>query len=121
MSDGTLELLAYLLLMEDPEPAPLIEIAERENGLSPPTARAAGQRAEGRCCEADWPQVLITTHAPNLIDALSPSEVWTLHKADDGFAQIKRAADIPGVKEVYAEGVPMGSLWYSNHLASTHP
>ena len=35
MSDGTLELLAYLLLMKDPEPAPLIEIAERENGLSP--------------------------------------------------------------------------------------
>jgi len=30
MSDGTLKMLAYLLLMEDPEPAPLVGIEEPE-------------------------------------------------------------------------------------------
>ena len=33
MSDGTLKLLAYLLLLEDPEPPPFICIEEPENGL----------------------------------------------------------------------------------------
>ena len=33
MSDGTLKMFAYLLLLEDPEPAPLIGIEEPENGL----------------------------------------------------------------------------------------
>ena len=121
MSDGTLKLLAYLLLMEDPEPAPLIGIEEPENGLYHQLLGLLASELKAFAAKPNGPQVLITTHAPNLIDALSPSEVWTLDKADDGFAQIKRAADIPGVKEMYAEGVPMGSLWYSNHLASTHP
>ncbi|MEN9865044.1 MAG: hypothetical protein RL748_634, partial [Pseudomonadota bacterium] len=33
MSDGTLKMLAYMLLMEDPNPAPLVGIEEPENGL----------------------------------------------------------------------------------------
>ena len=33
MSDGTLKLFAYLLLMEDPNPPPFICIEEPENGL----------------------------------------------------------------------------------------
>jgi len=33
MSDGTLKIFAYLLLMEDPEPPPFICIEEPENGL----------------------------------------------------------------------------------------
>jgi predicted ATPase len=33
MSDGTHKMLSYMLLMEDPDPAPLIGIEEPENGL----------------------------------------------------------------------------------------
>lgn len=121
MSDGTLKLLAYLLLMEDPVPAPLIGIEEPENGLHHQLLGLLASELKAFAAKQNGPQVLVTTHAPNLIDALSPSEVWTLDKGDDGFAQIKRAADIPGVQAMYDEGVPMGSLWYSNHLASGHP
>ena len=33
MSDGTLKVFAYLLLLEDPDPPPFICIEEPENGL----------------------------------------------------------------------------------------
>ena len=33
MSDGTLKVFAYLLMLEDPEPPPFICIEEPENGL----------------------------------------------------------------------------------------
>jgi len=33
MSDGTLKVFAYLLLMEDPNPPPFLCVEEPENGL----------------------------------------------------------------------------------------
>ena len=59
---------------------------------------------------------VVTTHAPSLVDALAPEEVWILDKARDGFATVRRAADIPEIQAMYDEGIPMGSLWYSNHF-----
>ena len=41
MSDGTLKVFAYLLMLEDPEPPPFICIEEPENGLYH-VARIAG-------------------------------------------------------------------------------
>ena len=121
MSDGTLKMLAYLLLMEDPEPAPLIGIEEPENGLHPQLLADLAMEFKTFAREERGPQVLITTHAPNFVDALSPEEVWILDKGKDGFAQITRAADIPGVPELFAEGLPMGSLWYSDHFGIGNP
>ena len=121
MSDGTLKMLAYLLLMEDPEPAPLIGIEEPENGLHPQLLADLAMEFKTFAREERGPQVLITTHAPNFVDALSPEEVWILDKGKDGFARITRAADIRGVPELFAEGLPMGSLWYSDHFGIGNP
>ena len=118
MSDGTLKLLAYLLLMEDPEPAPLIGIEEPENGLHHQLLGLLATQLKAFAATTRGPQVLITTHAPNLVDALTPQEVWTLDKSTDGFARIRRASDIEGVQAMFDEGLPMGSLWFSNHFGS---
>jgi predicted ATPase len=67
------------------------------------------------------PQILITTHAPNFVDALTPDEVWILDKKSDGLSHLTRAANVPGVREMFAEGIPMGSLWYSNHFGIGNP
>lgn len=120
MSDGTLKLLAYMLLMEDPDPAPLIGIEEPENGLHHQLLADLAREFKDFARRAKGPQVLITTHAPNFVDALSPQEVWILEKGSDGFSRLARAADIPGVKELFAEGIPMGSLWFSNHFGMGH-
>jgi hypothetical protein len=49
---------------------------------------------------------------------LSPDEVWVLEKNKIGFSTLTRAADIQGVQALYDEDIPMGSLWYSNHLSA---
>ena len=121
MSDGTLKMLAYLLLMEDPSPAPLIGIEEPENGLHHQLLATLAQEFKEYASKARGPQILITTHAPNFVDALTPEEVWILDKGSDGFSRLTRAADVAGVREMFAEGIPMGSLWYSNHFGIGNP
>lgn len=116
MSDGTLKFLAYLLMMEDPEPAPLIGIEEPENGLHHQLLSRLASEFKDFAQKPKGPQVLITTHAPSLVDALAPNEVWILDKDTHGFARAHRAADIPEVQAMYDEGLPLGSLWYSNHF-----
>ena len=117
MSDGTLKLFAYLLLMEDPNPPPFICIEEPENGLYHKLLEilAAEFRAHATG-KPNAPQIFITTHQPYFVDALTPEEVWVLEKQDDGFATIRRASDDPIVKALADEGLPLGSLWYSDYL-----
>ncbi len=117
MSDGTLKLFAYLLLMEDPNPPPFICIEEPENGLYHKLLEIlAAEFRTHATGKPDAPQIFITTHQPYFVDALTPEEVWVLEKQEDGFATIRRASDDPIVKAMADEGLPLGSLWYSDYL-----
>ena len=117
MSDGTLKLFAYLLLMEDPNPPPFICIEEPENGLYHKLLEilAAEFRAHATGGK-NAPQIFVTTHQPYFVDALTPEETWVLEKQEDGFATIRRASDDAIVKAMTEEGLPLGSLWYSDYL-----
>ena len=121
MSDGSLKLLAYMLLMEDPDPAPFIGIEEPENGLHHQLLELFAGELQALAMRARGPQVLVTTHSPNFVDALTPSEVWILEKQSDGYSSLTRAADLPSVQQLFDEGIPMGSLWYSNHFGIGNP
>ena len=122
MSDGTLKLFAYLLLMEDPNPPSFICIEEPENGLYHKLLEvlAAEFRAHATG-ESNAPQIFVTTHQPYFVDALTPEEVWVLEKGADGFATISRASDDKIVKAMVDEGLPLGSLWYSDYLDRRPP
>ncbi|MBN1903219.1 AAA family ATPase [Candidatus Sumerlaeota bacterium] len=117
MSDGTLKVFSYMLLLEDPDPPPFICIEEPENGLYHKLLESLAlefrQRATG---EKNAPQIFITTHQPYFVDALKPEETWILEKGKDGFVTIRRAADDPLIVELVKEGLPLGSLWYSDYL-----
>ena len=117
MSDGTLKIFAYLLLLEDPTPPPFICIEEPENGLYhkllEKLAAEFRAHATGR---KSAPQLFITTHQPYFVDALAPDETWILEKGMDGFSTIRRASDDEIVKAMVDEGLPLGSLWYSDYL-----
>jgi len=117
MSDGTLKLFAYLLLLEDPDPAPFIGIEAPENGLYHKLLEMLAQEFRERATGAkNAPQILVTTHQPYFVDALSPEETWILDKGPQGFATVRRAADDPTVASLVQEGLPLGSLWYSDYL-----
>ena len=117
MSDGTLKVFAYLLLLEDPDPPPFICIEEPENGLYhkllETLAREFRAHATGR---RNAPQIFVTTHQPYFVDALAPQEVWILEKGSDGFSCIRRVSEIEVVRNMVAEGLPLGGLWYSDYL-----
>jgi predicted ATPase len=117
MSDGTLKIFAYLLLLEDPSPPPFICIEEPENGLHhkllDALAREFREHATGK---KDASQLFVTTHQPYFVDALTPDEVWVLKKGQDGFSTIQRAADIELVRNMVDQELPLGSLWYSDYL-----
>jgi predicted ATPase len=116
MSDGTLKMFAYLLLLEDPEPAPLIGIEEPENGLHHQLLEPLAKQMKDGSQKPNGPQIIVTTHSPMFVDALTPGDVWILEKDDSGHSSVWRASDIPTVKELAAEGIPLGSLWYSDHF-----
>lgn len=117
MSDGTLKVFAYLLLMEDPFPPPFICIEEPENGLYHKLLETLADEfrshATGR---KGGSQIFVTTHQPYFVDALLPAEVWILEKGKDGFSTIRRASDYALVNNMVDEGLPLGSLWYSDYL-----
>ena len=117
MSDGTLKVFAYLLLLEDPSPPPFICVEEPENGLYHKLLEALVHEfrthATGR---RGGSQIFITTHQPYFVDALQPEEVWILEKGQDGFSTIKRADDDPLIQNLVSQGLPLGGLWYSDYL-----
>jgi len=117
MSDGTLKVFAYLLLLEDPSPPPLLCIEEPENGLYHKLLETLVQEFRSHTTgEENGSQVFVTTHQPYLVDALEPDEVWVLEKGEDGFSKISRASADPLINNLVAEGLPLGGLWYSDYL-----
>ena len=117
MSDGTLKVFAYLLLLEDPIPPPFLCIEEPENGLYHKLLESLIQEFRQHATGTKGgSQVFITTHQPYLVDALSPEEVWILSKGSDGFSTITRASDDPLVKNLVDQELPLGGLWYSDYL-----
>jgi len=117
MSDGTLKVFAYLLLLEDPTPPPFLCIEEPENGLYHKLLETlATEFREHATGHRGGSQVFITTHQPYFVNALEPKEVWILEKDDDGFSKIRRASEDPLVNDLVDEGLPLGGLWYSDYL-----
>lgn len=117
-SDGTLKMLAYLVLLYDPTPPPFIGIEEPENFLHP---RLLPELAEECRAASDRTQLLVTTHSPLFLDALRPEEVRVLWRDKQGYTQTQRAADLPGVREFVRYGTFLGHLWMDGHLGVGDP
>lgn len=117
MSDGTLKVFTYFLMLSMPNPSPFICIEEPENGLYHKLLETlADEFREYATGKANSPQVFITTHQPYFVNNLNPEEVWVIDKGPDGFSTATRASDNNLVKSMVQEGIPLGNLWYSDFL-----
>ena len=117
MSDGTLKVFAYLIMLEDPQPPPFICIEEPENGLYHKLLEVLAEELRKHATgKRNAPQIFVTTHQPYFVDALKPEETWVLEKQADGFPTIARASDDEIVRNMFDEGLPLGGLWYSDYL-----
>ena len=117
-SDGTLKMLAYLVLLYDPNPPSFIGIEEPENFLHP---RLLPELAEECRAASERGQLLATTHSPFFINALRPEETWVLYRDEAGYTQAIRTADIPGVREFMAAGASLGHLWMEGRFGLGDP
>lgn len=110
-SDGTLKLLAYLVVLTDPTPPQLIGIEEPENYLNPHLLRTV---AEECIVASTRTQLMVTTHSPEFVNALEPKAVWVLARDASGFTRAHRADTMPAVLELFGEGEELGRLWMQN-------
>ncbi|MBI3448657.1 MAG: AAA family ATPase [Acidobacteria bacterium] len=117
-SDGTLKMLAYLVLLHDPMPPPFIGIEEPENFLHP---RLLPDLAEECRAASERTQLLVTTHSPFFLNGLHPSEVRVLWRDEQGYSQTQRAADLQGVAEFVENGALLGHLWMEGQLGVGDP
>jgi predicted ATPase len=119
MSDGTLKMLAYAVLLADPAPRPFIGIEEPENGLYVELIEHLASLFVGHTTRRGAStQMFVTTHSPYFVNALQPEQVWLMQKRE-GRSIPLRVRGIPVVDELTQRGVPLGSQWYSRHFEAT--
>jgi len=118
VSDGTIKMLAYLVLLHDPKPHPLLCIEEPENQLYP---TLMGELAEEfRDYARRGGQVLVSTHSPDLLNAAQLDEVFWLVKRD-GVSTIRRAQDDEQIRSYMSDGDKMGYLWKQGFFEGADP
>ena len=118
VSDGTIKMFAYLVLLHDPAPHPLLCVEEPENQLYPNLL--AELIEEFRAYGARGGQVLVSTHSPDLLNGAELEEVYWFEK-QDGFSVVRPAQDSELLANLVAEGDQLGSLWKQGLLDGAHP
>ena len=102
VSDGTIKMFAYLVLLKDPKPHPLLCVEEPENQLYPKLLVELAE--EFRAYAKKGTQVFVSTHSPDFLDAIQLDEVFYLAKKD-GYSTIHRANGIDSVRAMMKIGI----------------
>lgn len=118
VSDGTIKMFAYLILLYDPKPHPLLCVEEPENQLYPKLLEELAE--EFRQYAERGGQVFISTHSPDFLNAANLEEVFWLEKRD-GYTRIKRAQDDDQIRAYMAEGDKLGYLWKQGLFGGVDP
>jgi len=108
VSDGTIKMFAYLLLLHDPNPHPLLAVEEPENQLYPELLEELAE--EFREYAERGGQVFISTHSPDFLNGVGLEEIFILTK-EHGFTRVTRASDSGILRNLVAEGDLPGALW----------
>lgn len=118
VSDGTIKMFAYLVLLNDPNPYPLLCVEEPENQLYP---SLLGELAEEfREYARRGQQVLVSTHSLDFLDAVELDELFWLVKKG-GYTDICRARDNEEVRVRMADGDTLGRLWRMGYFTGVDP
>lgn len=118
VSDGTIKMFAYLMLLHDPHPHPLLCIEEPENYLHPDLLLELAE--EFREYAKSGGQVFISTHSPDFLNGLDIKEVYWLQK-HKGYSLIKKATEDQMVRSLYDAGDKLGYLWLQGFFSGSSP
>lgn len=118
VSDGTIKMFAYLVLLCDPKPHPLLCIEEPENQLYPKLLWELAE--EFRTYAELGGQVFISTHSPDFLNAAQVDEVFWLVK-EHGYTTIHRASEDSQLRKYMDDGDQMGYLWKQGFFEGSDP
>ncbi len=122
LSQGTLYLLAMLVIAFDPDPPAVLCIEEIDRGIHPRMLREVRDVLYRLSCPQSAGlarravQVIVTTHSPYLLDLFRdhPEEIVIAQKQGTA-ARFERLADRPDLKGLLSEG-SLGDMWFSGIL-----
>ena len=113
-SDGTLKLLAYLILLNDPNPPQLLCIEEPENGLHHRLLDPLSEELKAYAVRA---QVFVSTHSPFFVNTVTDAQqLWIFQRDDKGYATVTRADKIEDAKNFIESEAGLGDLWSEGYL-----
>ncbi|MBI4814658.1 MAG: AAA family ATPase [Deltaproteobacteria bacterium] len=119
MSQGTLKQLSYLMMLRVSKPEPVLMLEEPEHHFD---ARLLGHLVEDlRDYARRGSQVFLSTHSPELLDAVDLDEIIWFERQKDGFSKIYRPSDLPLLKNLVAEGDLPGVLWRQGVFEAAKP
>ncbi|MBO0904356.1 AAA family ATPase [Jiella sonneratiae] len=113
VSDGTIKMFAYLVLLHDPTPHPLLCVEEPENQLYPELLQELSEEFEGYSRRGG--QVFVSTHSPDFLNAVDLKSIYVLQKIG-GLTQVRRASDDVNLRAFVEAGDKPGELWRQNWL-----
>ena len=119
VSDGTIKMFAYLILLYDPTPHQLLCVEEPENQLYPKLLLELAE--EFRDYSNRGGQVFVSTHSPDFLNAVNLEEVFWLVKDKSGYTSIQRARDDAQLAAFISEGDKMGYLWKQGFFGGVDP
>ncbi|MBL8733230.1 MAG: AAA family ATPase [Planctomycetes bacterium] len=118
VSDGTIKMLAYLVLLHDPRPHPLLCVEEPENQLYPSLLTDLAE--EFREYSTRGGQVFVSTHSPDFLNAAELGEVFWLVKKG-GYTSVIRATEDTQLARYVDDGDKLGYLWKQGLFAGADP
>lgn len=119
VSDGTIKMFAYLVLLHDPDPHPLLCVEEPENQLYPALLLELAEEFRDYAIRGRG-QVMVSTHSPDFLNALDVDEVFWLVKTN-GYTQVRRASEDEQIVAYMNDGDMMGYLWKQGFFAGVDP
>ena len=118
VSDGTIKMFAYLILLHDPNPHPLLCIEEPENQLYPKLLAELAE--EFRAYSIGGGQVFVSNNSPDFLNAAKLEEVFMLVKKN-GYTSIIRASEDAQIAAYMSDGDKMGYLWKEGFFEGVDP
>jgi len=118
-SDGTIKMFAYLVLLHDPTPRPLLCIEEPENYLYPTLLRELAEELREYAVRGG--QVFVSTHSPDFVDALNIEELFLVKKEQGSSCIFPAKKSEEQITELYENGCELGWLWQHDYFKGINP
>ena len=118
VSDGTIKMFAYLVLLYDPKPHPLLCVEEPENQLCPSLTEELAEEFQSYASRGG--QVFVSTHSPDFLNAVPVRSLFVLSK-ERGLSRIRPAAQFEQISDLVDAGDKLGWLWREGVFKGVSP